>query len=101
MLHINVICDTHDQSNICDPVGLISYQLYAAVLIFLHRDGGMCCYSTDSSNLVWSVRRGHNSDIQAVDFHHNIAVSGSRDATIKVGKVLEFTLEYARIDVLI
>ncbi len=49
------------------------------------RDRSVFCFDHETTTQLWNLKTGHLSDIHDVDFYQGIVVTGSRDATVKVG----------------
>ena len=48
------------------------------------RGSSITAFVTDTGERIQHLLGCHQSDVQAVDFHGDLIISGSRDATVKV-----------------
>lgn len=53
------------------------------------RDRSLSCINAETGKFVWRQEDCHASDIHDVDFHEQVLVSGSRDATVKLWHLKE------------
>ena len=58
------------------------------LFILIFRDLGIYAYSSLTGEPLVHLRKCHMDDIQAVDSHQDVVVSGSRDATVKVSSFI-------------
>ncbi len=63
------------------------------LIFWISRDRKVFCFDHETTTQLWKMENCHNSDIHDVDFHQNVVVTGSRDATVKVSFHPEFTDE--------
>jgi len=57
------------------------------VLVSGSRDGSIQSHCCETGNRISKLKHCHTSDIHSVDFHTDVIVSGSRDATVKLWRM--------------